>query len=428
MVEKTGAWGLDRREIEDAFLNQCPASRDLLERARRVMPGGDTRQQAVGRPSPVYVRRAVGASIEDVDGNEYVDGTNGWSAVILGHAHPAVTAAVADASAQGALYTGMTGRVVELAEALVARVPSIETVRLTNTGTEAVLLAVRAARAFTGRSTLVTLAGGYHAAIDLPEMGTFGPGAMHDVAAPSIAIPLDDLDSIDSLPWSDVAAVLVEPVLGAAGSFPVAPEMLRALRDHTLQEGALLVFDEVTTFRLAPGGAQERLGVVPDLTALGKVLGNGLAIGAVGGRADVMDAFSPARRPRVRHSGTFTANPVSVGAALAVLPLVDRPLVEHIDGLGERFSRGIAKVAARTGQPITVTGLGSLRNLHVGTTPPEAPEAGADETEDLWLLSLGLATRGHLVSERGYLAFSAAMTERHVDGFLAAIEDVLTCT
>jgi len=427
MAEKTAAWGLDSVEIEDAFLAKCPASLNLLDRARRVMPGGDTRQQAVGRPAPVYVRRADGASVEDVDGNEYVDGTNGWSAVILGHGHPAVTAAVAHASAQGALYTGMTERVVELAEALVARVPSVETVRLTNTGTEAVLLAVRAARAFTGRSTVVSLVGGYHGAIDLPEMGTFGPGAMYEIVAPTVAIPLDDLDRIDGLPWSDVAAVLVEPVLGAAGSFPVSPEMLRALRSRTLQEGALLIFDEVTTFRLSPGGAQERLGVVPDLTALGKVLGNGLAIGAVGGRADVMDVFSPDRRPRVRHSGTFTANPVSVGAALAVLPLVDGTLVEHVDTLGERFCHGVADVARRTGQPITVTGLGSLRNLHVGTTPPKAPGAAADEGEDLRLLSLGLATRGHLVSERCYLAFSSAMTERHVDALVAAIEDVLTC-
>lgn len=353
-------------------------SQQLLDRAVKSIPGGVNSPvrayKAVGT-HPVFVHRAEGSKIYDVDGNEYIDFVSSYGPLILGHAHPEVVNALKTAAEAGTSFGAPTEGEVLLAEEIVAAVPSIEKVRLVNSGTEATMSALRLARAATGRSKIIKFTGCYHGHVDalLIEAGsgaaTLGipssPGVTPAQAGETITLPYNDLGAVKEAfsQWGEeIAAVIVEPVAGNMGVVPPAPNYLSGLRTITEKAGALLVFDEVITgFRVAYGGAQSLYGVEPDLTCLGKIIGGGLPVGAYGGKADLMDQMAPAGP--VYQAGTLSGNPLCVAAGLATLSYLrsnEEMLYKDLDAKASWISNQIDEHARAAGVPLTQTRVGSL--------------------------------------------------------------------
>lgn len=313
-------------------------SRELFSRAERVSPGGVNSPvrafKSVGA-SPIFVRRAKGCRLEGADATSYVDYVGSWGPMILGHAHPQVVAAVQDAMELGSSYGAPTEGEVLLAEHLCRSMKSIEMVRLTSSGTEAVMGAVRVARGFTGRSLVVKFEGCYHGGADYllvkagSGLATLGvpdsAGIPAAIAGTTIVLPYNDAQALAELfaaRGNEIAAIIVEPVVGNMGCVPPAPGFLQALRDESQRAGALLIFDEVMTgFRVAYGGAQARYGIEPDLTCLGKIVGGGLPLAAYGGRRDIMSRVAPSGP--VYQAGTLSGNPLAVAAGLVTLRLLE---------------------------------------------------------------------------------------------------------
>jgi glutamate-1-semialdehyde 2,1-aminomutase len=351
-------------------------SEELFERARRVIPGGVNSPvrafRAVGR-NPVFIRRAAGSNIADADGNTYTDYVGSWGPMILGHAHPAVTEAIREAAAGGTSYGAPTEIEIELAEEIISAYPSVERVRLTSSGTEAAMSALRLARGFTGRDRILKFEGCYHGHSDslLVKAGsglaTFGSpdsaGVPADFARNTVVIPYNDADALKRTfeeQGGEIACVIVEPVAGNMGCVPPREGYLEALREVTASSGSLLIFDEVITgFRLAYGGAQQLYGVKPDLTCLGKVIGGGLPVGAFGGRADVMERLAPLGP--VYQAGTLSGNPLAVSAGLATLKLLkELNPYEELERRSARLERGLREAAGEAGVPSTINRVGSM--------------------------------------------------------------------
>jgi glutamate-1-semialdehyde 2,1-aminomutase len=331
----------------------------LWQRARELIPGGVNSpvraMRAVGLDEPVFVRRGAGAEIEDVAGRRYVDWVMSWGPLILGHADPETLRAVKHAAERGTTFGAPTEAEVELAAEIVDAVPSVEMVRLVSSGTEAAMSAVRLARGFTHRDRIIKFAGCYHGHADamlasagsgVATLGIPGsPGVPTGATADTIVCPYNDIDEAAAAfeRWGDgLACVLVEPVAGNMGVVPPAPGFLEALRALCDASGALLVFDEVITgFRVARGGAQERFGVTPDLTILGKIVGGGLPLAAFGGRADVMEQLAPTGH--VYQAGTLSGNPLATAAGLSVLRrLRDGAVCERLEAVGRRLDEGLS--------------------------------------------------------------------------------------
>ncbi len=386
-------------------------SREWFDRAHKRIPGGVNSPvrawKAVGG-APRFIARGSGARIFDVDGKSYVDFVASWGPLILGHAHPDILGAVEAALKDGTSFGAPTPREVELAEAVTARFPSIEKLRLVSSGTEATMSAIRLARAYTGRSRIVKFDGCYHGHVDalLARAGSgvasFGlpdsAGVPPAFAAETVVAPFNDQAAVEALfaAHSDsIAAVIVEPICGNMGVIPPEPGFLAFLSDITKKNGALLIFDEVITgFRVARGGAQERFNIRPDLTCLGKILGGGLPLGAFGGRAEIMDMLAP--DGPVYQAGTLSGNPLAVAAGLATLKALSRPGVyQRLEALGGRFQRGlegvlksrrIAGVVNREGSMLTVFfGVGRVR---------DADEARGADRERFARFFHGMLARG----------------------------------
>jgi glutamate-1-semialdehyde 2,1-aminomutase len=315
-------------------------SRDLFARAQKVIPGGvNSPARAFGAVGgcPLFIERAEGPYLYDVDGNRYIDYVLSWGPLILGHAHPDVVRAVQEAAARGTSYGAPTEAETILAELIIEAVPSIEKVRLVNSGTEATLSAIRLARGFTGRDLVVKFAGNYHGHVDSLLVAAGSSAATHGVptspgitvgtAKDTLVLRYNDVEGVERTfrqRGSEIAAVIVEPVAGNMGCVPAKADFLQTIRDLTRQYGALLIFDEVMTgFRVAYGGAQELLNIRPDITTLGKIIGGGLPVGAYGGRAEIMDHILPVGK--VFQAGTLSGNPLATAAGIATL----RWLKEH---------------------------------------------------------------------------------------------------
>jgi glutamate-1-semialdehyde 2,1-aminomutase len=437
--------GIDRELNE--YLAKTSRSRSLHEDAVAVMPGGNSRTTTFFDPYPFYIQRGQGAHVWDVDGVDRLDFNGNYTSLILGHAHSEVVKAAQDAAALGLSFPGPTEYEIRLAELLTRRVPSLESMRFTNSGTEATMNAVRAARAFTGRPKIAKFEGAYHGTHDwvlvsvAPDLKAAGGRRRPKAVASSAGIPPAVLKHVVVLPWNDaeaceqiiekeagkLAAVLVDPLLGVGGIIPPAEGFLQRLRAVTERHGIVLIFDEVISFRIAWGGAQERFGVRPDLTTLGKIIGGGLPVGAFGGRPDIMAAYDPRKGgARIGHGGTFNANPMTMAAGVATMNAVTPEAYSRLDALGDRLRGGVSRLLQATRRKGQVSGIGSLFCLHWTTGPLTDFRSSRPKDSEMPLrVFMGLLNEGILLTQRGLGACSLAMSDEEVDRFVNALARVL---
>ena len=371
--------------IHDEYRAKHPRAATLAERARKAIPGGVTHDIRHVLPFPIYVDRASGSRKWDVDGHEYVDYWMGHGSLFLGHCHPAVVEAVREQVGRGTHLGGSHEPEVRWAELVNRLIPCAELTRFTMSGTEATHLALRVARAYTGRPRIVKLAGHFHgwhdgvvSAVNPPFEVPLSAGVPAATMDQVLVCPPNDVKSVETtLERGDIAAVILEPAGGQSGTTPTIPGYLQELRDVTRRHGTLLIFDEVITgFRYAPGGAQEYLGVTPDLTTLAKIVAGGLPGGALCGARDVMAMIAHRGDPswdrsqRVAHAGTFNANPLSAAAAIATLEIVaDASLQARANKIGEELRGGLRDAMRRAGAPGTVYGECSIYHVSFEGTP-----------------------------------------------------------
>jgi glutamate-1-semialdehyde 2,1-aminomutase len=431
---------------EEIYRQTTPGSRTLHEKAVRVMPGGTTRTTTYFDPYPLFIDRGEGCLVWDVDGTERVDMIGNYTAMILGHAHPKVVEAIRVQAGRRTAFAAANAIEGELAEVLCERVPSLDLVRFCNSGTEATMFAMRLARAFTGRPRIARIEGGYHGTHDYAEVSTHpvpaeaGPAERPLARPDSIGTPAWALEQTVVLPFNDpdaaerilrhegsqVAAVILEPIIGAGGVIAATTEFLQRLRSVTRELGMLLIFDEVISLRVAPGGAQELYGVTPDLTTMGKIIGGGLPVAAFGGRADVMELLDPRRQPNLAQGGTYNGNPLGMAAGVAAMKELTPDVYEDLNRRGARIKDQLSEVFTSHGVAAQVNGVASLLAIHFTATPVTdyRSKATADEgmTRDFFL---GLVNHGVLMAPRAMGALSTPMGEEEIQRFVDAADAVV---
>jgi len=422
------------------------ASAALYQRALELLPGGVSRNTVLRKPHPLYVDRASGARITDIEGVEYIDFANNMASLIHGHAHPAIVAAVTEQLHRGTAYSEATAIEVRYAEHLLGRNAAFQKLRFVNSGTEAIMAALKASRAFTGRAKIAKVEGAYHGLYDYAEVSqTAHPGNWGHVDTPLsvpvahgtpaaaladvIVIPFNDIDrtlAILDRFRDDLACVLLDLMPHRVGLRPADPAYVAAIRAWTEAHGALLALDEVITFRARYGGAQTWYDFTPDLTVMGKFIGGGFPVGCITGRADVMDVMNPLTEPVLfPHSGTFSANPITMTAGLTAMELFDEAAVERVNALATYAREGIEEAIRATGVRACVTGGGSLLRVHFKATPPmnhREAYMSAEEHGRLTRLLKHLFDHGLLMINTCTAAMSTAITEADVDILVAAME------
>jgi glutamate-1-semialdehyde 2,1-aminomutase len=410
------------------------------------MPGGNTRHTVFRTPHQVYAARGEGCRIWDVDGNVRIDAIQNFTALIHGYGNAHVLEAARRQLELGLCFGMPTEGEIKLSEMLVERLPGVEQLRYTNSGTEAVMNAIKAARAFTCRPKIAKCEGAYHGTYDAAETSQEAkPETWGDLEKPvsvptARGTPQGILDDVIVIPFNNsqlaekilrasgngLAAVLVDVMPNRAGLIPATPEFLTMLRRVTRELGALLILDEVITFRLGYNGAQGRFGVDPDLTTLGKVIGGGFAVGAVGGKTQYMAVFDPTNGPPLLpHGGTFSANPMSMMAGVAALEELTPGAFEHLEKLGQRFDEGIVTCFAKHGVKGRATGLGSLRRIHLTDAPLSdyrSTFASGEGVKRVAQLAKNLFDQGVIIAGNGLMCFSTPMTGSDVDEILAAFD------
>ncbi len=431
---------------EERYVELTARSRELWERARHVEPGGDTRSSVFWQPYPLFISRGKGSDVWDADGTRRADFVHNVTSVFLGHSHPSVVSALEDQSSRGTAFAGPTEVQVEFAEELCGRLPSFSSVRFTNSGTEATLNCLRAARACTGRTKFAKVEGAYHGSHDAvsfsvrPDLKAAGPRERPRAVPEYPSMPAGLGEDIVILPYNDVAsarqiiaenahelaAVIVEPCLGSAGTIPATRDYLVMLREETLARGIVLIFDEVVTFRAARGGAQEIYGIKPDITALGKVIGGGLPVGAFGGSEQLMSLFDPTGSQRLVHSGTFQANPMTSAAGLATLRGMTATAIADVNGLTEELADGVRRAAERAKVPVQVLTFGSLFGIHFTDHPVTDYRSAAAADADLKRqVFFGMLNDGVYVRPTLTGALAHTTTKDHVADFVRAFASSL---
>lgn len=428
---------------------QASRSADLFERAQRVMPGGVSRNTVLRSPHPAYAAFGKGCRITDLDGVERIDFSNNMCSLIHGHADPDVVRVVTEQLSRGSAFMMATEAEVEYAEYVCSRSPSFEKMRFVNSGTEALMSCLKAARAHSGRAKIAKIEGAYHGGYDYAEVSQAPrPDSWGDIDRPA-SVPLvhgtprSALDDVIVLPFNDVdrsiarldehakelACVLLDLMPHRVGLNPIEPEFAKALSDWARENNVLLVLDEVITFRSEYGGLQSRYDISPDLTAMGKLIGGGFPIGALAGRADVMDTMNPhGKRYLFPHSGTFSANPISTLAGLTAMKKFDGTSIERLNGLAQRGIEGIEAAIARTGARACVTGTGSMFRVHMKEQAPRnyrEAHATPEESVRLAVLLDHLFDHGCVMINTCTAALSTPMTEAEIDHLVGAIESGL---
>ena len=433
------------QKILGTFREKTSKSMAHQEIAGRYLPGGDTRSATYFSPYPVYMERGRGCYLYDADGNQYLDMLGNYTSLIHGHALPTIVDAIREQAVNGTVF-GAAGAVQYLhAEHLCSRIPAMDMIRYCNSGTEATLFVIRAARAYTGRDAIIKIDGGYHGGHDLaevnilPDIQTDGPprasvraGVPTSVLQDVQVVPFNDLAAVASLLEKDagrIAAIIVEPVLGAAGVIPPQNGYLAGLRELADRFKILLIFDEVITLRLHSGGMQALTGVTPDLTSLGKIIGGGLPVGAFGGRAEIMALFDPAHPQAVFHSGTFNAANMVMAAGLAALKALDQAAIDRINALGDQLKEGFNDAFKQAGLRGQVTGIGSMNQVHWHDGPlnnaRDSVRALSAAGELPGLLHLAMMNRGIYSAKRGMYIISTPMTEVEIDKATGAFAETL---
>lgn len=435
-----------------AYAARTKRSREIYEDARNFLPGGVSGNAKFLKPHPLYVKKASGAKIIDVDDNVYIDLLGGGGPAILGHSPPVVTRAVAAQMEEALSPIFATELEVRLAKKVTAHMGYMEMVRFVNSGSEATYMAMRTARAFTGREKIAKCEGNYHGQHDFVLAGSFvggmGPDTQPTTTPDCAGIPQCVVENLLLLPYNhmaavdlirthahELAAVVIEPLAAfGMGAVPADREFLRALRRVTAEEGVLLIFDEIVTgFRLGLGGAAAYFGVNPDLGAIGKIVGGGFPIGGFGGRREIMEkVVTPTKQPsdvkeKIFTSGTFSGNPVSMAAGLAMMEELERGVVyEYIAGMGERVRAGLRKAAQDAGFQVQVTGIGSIFHVHFAQEPVRDKRSAmrADSAKQ-HEFSMGMISKGVLLppAHPGFL--SASHTAADVDEILRVAGEVL---
>lgn len=413
------------RALEDAIANftaKRPKTRALHERALTVMPGGNTRTVLYSAPFPIRVERASGNTIWDIDGHRYTDFLGEYSAGIYGHSHPRITRAVAEAMAGGINLGAHHEKEVAFAEAICARF-DLELVRFTNSGTEANMMALAAARCFTGRARIMPMDGGYHG-------GTlyFAHGAS-PVNAPFDCVmgKFNDIKTTRALihqQAAELAAIILEPMLGGGGCIPADREFLAMLREETSRHGIVLIFDEVMTSRLHPHGIAGALGIAPDLKTLGKYIGGGMSFGAFGGKREIMQQFDPARPNALPHAGTFNNNSLTMTAGHAgIAEIFTSDACIQLNARGDRLRISINDLFQRYQLPFQALGIGSMMTIHPVTGEIVRPDDVAYADVRLKrLLYLHLLDCGFYIAERGFMALSLVIEDADAEAFIGALE------
>jgi glutamate-1-semialdehyde 2,1-aminomutase len=409
---------------EHHFVAANPLSRERHKEASNVMPGGNTRTSLFYSPFPIAFADGQDQHLTDLDGHEYVDLLGEYSAGLYGHSPAPILDAVRSVLDAGIAYGGPNVYESELAHAIVERFPSVDLLRFTNSGTEANLFAIGAARAVTGRGTVIVFESGYHGGVL-----SFRGEAPLNAPYPFVVCDFNDVDgtlAAIEANADDLAAVILEPMLGGGGAIAATTDFVQALREATTRVGAVLILDEVMTSRLGPSGLQQKYDVVPDMTTFGKYLGGGFSFGAFGGAAWIMDRFDPSSPTGLSHPGTFNNNTATMAAGLAGLREMFTPEVAVTHNLkGDRLRDRLNSVFAESDIAAQATGVGSILAIHFQRSAITSGRDIEPATQKRALLHLELIRRGFYIARRGYLALSLPVTDGDVDDFVEAVRDVV---
>jgi glutamate-1-semialdehyde 2,1-aminomutase len=402
---------------QDDYARRNPRSAEIAASAASYLPGGNTRSSLWYDPFPLCMVRGEGSHLVDADGHEYVDFLGEYTAGIYGHSSPVVKQAIVSALEDGLNLSAHNQRESQLAAMIAARFPSMQLLRFTNSGTEANLMALEAAKAFTRRTQTLVFEGAYHGCVL-----AFGPSMNRRRSDEYVMAPYNDelrTRALIEAHRDTLAAILVEPMLGAGGCIPGTPQFLHSLRRGADQTGAVLIFDEIQTARLSLGGRQQLLGLAPDLTTIGKFFGGGLAFGCFGGRRDIMELFDPRRPDALAHPGTFNNNTLTMAAGAAALSAtLSAESLERLNERGEHLRRSMLSLFETLDVPFTVTGLGSIMNIH-----PLAPAATFPVLRQL--LFFELLGSGIYLAARGLIALSLAVTDEEIARLLRTLQACL---
>ena len=422
--------------IISRYKEKTKTSRSHDSNAKNYLPGGDTRTTTYFEPYPVYMQKGQGHFLYDDDGNQYLDMVNNYTSLIHGHAHPKTVEAARDQLERGSILGAAAEIHYVHARHLIQRMPFLETVRYCNSGTEATLFAIRAARAFTGKDGIIKMDGGYHGSHDIaevnlnPDIKTEGlprvnvePGVATSQLSDVHVAPFNDLEALDAILKTHAktsAAIILEPMMGAGGMIPPLPGYLKGVRELADRYKVLLILDEVLTFRLSAGGLQQTEGVRPDLSALGKIIGGGFPVGAFGGRKDIMALFDPTYPNALMHGGTFNGCNITLAAGLATLEAYGQAEAERLNSLGGRLKIGFSRVLKEHGINGCISGIGSLNQVHLTPDPPVNAKESAicrfKFSEIFRLLHIELMNRGiYSAPARSMFILSTPMTGAEID-------------
>ncbi len=429
----------------EKFVANTPKSKRLQEEASEYLPGGSSRGTAFFAPYPTFVDHGEGLHVYDVDGNRYLDFMINATSLVLGHAHPDIVNVLQEQAARGTAFSGPTEAQIRLAKILCDRVPSVDTIRFTNSGTEGTMMAIRAARAYTGRHKIAKIEGGYHGAHEYVSVSVYPsadeldpdettpipeyPGQPPSVAEDVFVLPFNDLETSQRVlreNRDEIGCVIMEPIVSHFGYLPANLDYLKGMRKLTEELDMVLIFDEVQSFRLAAGGAQEAFGVIPDMTTFGKIIGGGMAVGAFGGRRDIMDQFDPTQPGAIAHAGTFNANPMTMLAGEVVMNHLTSEVFDRMNALGEMLRQKLRAVFDELEVKAQVTGIGSMFGIHF--TADEVVDYRDVVRSDHTMMKAvftGLLNEGVLLQTACHGALSALSTEAEVDELVDAIRRVV---